>query len=325
MKPDISWTKLPVLNLTPGFEPFGPSTAGTVEYIDYPSGVEPHVRITPNVQREGAESRVLFTARPTNPSDLMRVLLAPSAWGVDVGVGVGVEMFLPYMPHARQDRRAVPADAESLLVMQDLLRAAGYRRIHVFDMHNPEALGSTGSAFEKTTVKNHFPSHFLAEVVLQEHIMGSGQPLVVVPDHGMMRRLMTIVAHEGYGPSPSAFAGMMIRHEVMVCEKTRDAQTGALSVNVPRDCTVSRRTCVIVDDICDGGGTFVPIIKALYERGADRVVLAVSHGLFTKGMKPLKDAGLAKVYTTNSWPYTPTPKVKLPVHIIDNWQTLLGA
>lgn len=81
MKQDLSWTKLPVLNLTPGFEPFGPSTAGAVEYIDYPSGVEPHVRITQNVQPEGGSKRVLFTARPTTSADLLRILLAPSAWG----------------------------------------------------------------------------------------------------------------------------------------------------------------------------------------------------------------------------------------------------
>lgn len=322
MKPDLSWTKLPVLNLTPGFEPFGPSTAGTVEYIDYPSGVEPHVRIKEHVHEEGKPSHVLFTARPTSPLEILRLLLAPSA----LQLGREVHLFMPYMPHARQDRRAVPSDALSLTVMVALLQRAGYRNVHVFDLHNPAALPCEPWNFG-SSVNNYAPTHFLTNVIRLEESSNKGerQVLLVVPDKGMMRRLLHMVAYEAADAEPTLFADLMIRHEQLVCRKDRDPESGRLSILVPHDVDVKGRNCVIVDDICDGGGTFIPIIATLKARGANRVVLAVSHGLFTKGTAALKKARLDKVYTTDSWPgadASANPKV---CQVISNWQTLLGA
>ncbi len=59
--------------------------------------------------------------------------------------------------------------------------------------------------------------------------------------------------------------------------------------------------CVIVDDICDGGRTFIELAKTLKEGGAQRVVLYVTHGIFSKGIYPLEKY-IDEVYTTNSFP-----------------------
>lgn len=320
MKQDMSWTKLPVLNLTPDFEPFGPSTAGTVEYIDYPSGVEPHVRITAELPAVGFH-HALFTARPTTATDLLRVLLAPSAWSDDREV----QLFMPYMPHARQDRRAVPADAFSLHVIAGLLEKANYRQVHVFDLHNPDALNVHPSNM-RSFVKNYAPTHFLTNVIRLEESSNRSQRqvLLVVPDKGMMRRLLHMVANEATDEEPSLFADLMIRHEQLVCSKDRNPEDGHLNITVPHDVDVKGRVCVIVDDICDGGGTFIPIIEELKKRGARRVVLAVSHGLFTKGYTALRSAGLDQVYMTNSWPSAPVNIRKPMVKVTDSWSPLLG-
>lgn len=321
MKQDMSWTKLPVLNLTPGFEPFGPSTAGTVEYIDYPSGVEPHVRIAQHAHPEGTKRRVLFTAQPTTPTDLMRIFLAPSAWGITDEV----HLFMPYLPHARQDRRAVPTDAESLNVVVRLLEHSNYRHVHVFDLHNPDALGCKPWNV-RSFVQNYAPTHFLTNVIRSEETNNHTQQqvLLVVPDKGMMRRLLHMVANEVTDEEPSLFADLMIRHEQLVCQKDRNPKNGHLTITVPHDADVKGRVCVIVDDICDGGGTFIPIITELKKRGARRVVLAVSHGLFTKGTAALNKAHLDKVYTTESWPYADPSSDPAVCCILCNWETLLG-
>lgn len=322
MKQDLSWTKLPVLNLTPGFEPFGPSTVGEVKYIDYPSGVEPHVRIAPRVHQEGTERHYLFTARPTNPTELMRVLLAPSAMPP---FETRMELFMPYMPHARQDRRAVPEDAASLQVVRELLRVAGYHRLHVFDLHNPDSLQCTPWDTHRF-VQNYDPTHFIEEVVRMErstHCKGTN-PILVVPDHGMSKRLLHMVAYEAQEPDPTPFAQLMITHEQLVCAKTRDSHFGALSIAVPHNVPVKDRVCIIIDDICDGGGTFLPLVTTLKERGAKRVVLVVSHGLFTKGYSAFRKAKLDQVYTTNSW-NVPTTNGKLRVTQRTDWHQLLGA
>jgi|APTNR8051073442_1049403.scaffolds.fasta_scaffold00075_96 ribose-phosphate pyrophosphokinase len=321
---NLEWTKLPVLNLTPGFEPFGPSTAGEVSYIDFPSGVEPHVRIKENVHQEGWTREVLFTARPTNPTELMRVLLAPSALSGDRSYGP--VLFMPFLPQARQDRKAVPEDAFGLQVMIDLLRTSGYRNVHVFDLHNPIAQGERGVG-SCGFVRNHAPTHFLANVIqTEESVYGEGKQVVlVVPDKGMQGRLLRMVADEAYGnQEPGPFAEMMIRHEQLVCKKERNPKNGKLFIEVPENVEVKGRVCVIVDDICDGGGTFLPIIENLRVRGAKRIVLAVSHGLFTKGLGDLRLSGLEAVHTTDSW----DPKLKtaqMQGRVIKSWLNLLGA
>lgn len=59
---------------------------------------------------------------------------------------------------------------------------------------------------------------------------------------------------------------------------------------------------LIIDDICDGGGTFVPIIKQLSEVG--RVDMWITHGIFAKGVDLLFEAGLHTLNTTDTIPYT---------------------
>jgi ribose-phosphate pyrophosphokinase len=56
----------------------------------------------------------------------------------------------------------------------------------------------------------------------------------------------------------------------------------------------------IVDDICDGGATFIKSCEKLKEYNPKSINLVVSHGLFTKGTKILYDAGITKIFTTNS-------------------------
>ena len=61
---------------------------------------------------------------------------------------------------------------------------------------------------------------------------------------------------------------------------------------------------VIIDDICDGGGTFIPIAKELKAKGCRKVVLYVTHGAFTKGTQVLFENGIDEIFTTNSFDQT---------------------
>jgi len=54
---------------------------------------------------------------------------------------------------------------------------------------------------------------------------------------------------------------------------------------------------MIVDDICDGGATFILLAKELYAAGAKEVNLFVTHGIFSKGLIPLYEAGIKRIFT----------------------------
>jgi ribose-phosphate pyrophosphokinase len=80
--------------------------------------------------------------------------------------------------------------------------------------------------------------------------------------------------------------------------KERDLRTGALTNFKTTSDNLEGKTCFIVDDICDGGGTFVGTAKMLKEKGAAKVVLIVSHGIFSKGSTI---AEVDEIYTTDSF------------------------
>ena len=80
--------------------------------------------------------------------------------------------------------------------------------------------------------------------------------------------------------------------------KERDLKTGALTNFKTTTENLEGLTCFIIDDICDGGGTFAGTAKMLKQRGAVKVVLVVSHGIFSKGTSI---EFVDDIYTTDSF------------------------
>jgi ribose-phosphate pyrophosphokinase len=77
------------------------------------------------------------------------------------------------------------------------------------------------------------------------------------------------------------------RLRIIQCKKKRDPVSGKLTDFIISDGNPMKRHCVIVDDICDGGGTFLGLDKVLKEAGASKTSLLVTHGLFTQGTEKL--------------------------------------
>tara|TARA_R110000751_G_scaffold45158_1_gene102758 strand:- start:1256 stop:2152 length:897 start_codon:yes stop_codon:yes gene_type:complete len=113
---------------------------------------------------------------------------------------------------------------------------------------------------------------------------------LIIPDAGAGKRW--------YNTFASYFSNMTKSGsiEVVECSKKRDMATGKLSgFKVPQKV---KKHCLILDDLCDGGRTFVGLAEKLREQGAKTVELAVCHGIFSYGYD-LK--GIDKIYTTNSY------------------------
>ncbi len=80
--------------------------------------------------------------------------------------------------------------------------------------------------------------------------------------------------------------------------KMRDVKTGNLSDFKTMESDFEGKICFIVDDIYDGGGTFVGLSALLKRHNAGKIVLIVSHGIFSKGFDL---AHIDAIYTTNSF------------------------
>lgn len=239
------------------------------------SGGEPHLKIDPSGLKPGEPVCISVQARSAD--DVLRVLLAADAVQ-RLGVQQ-IELFIPYFPAARQDRVMVPGEPLSVKVYAGLINAAGFSRVTVFDAHSEV----TPALLDRCQALNNH--RFVAQVM--EALPDAKHLTLVAPDAGSAKKMHHLAA--------------ALRWErVVQCDKTRDVRTGQLSGAQVFSDDLAGADCLLVDDICDGGGTFIALAAALRAKNAGRLYLAVSHGIFSKGIAAVT-AHFDRVFTTNSF------------------------
>lgn len=175
-------------------------------------------------------------------------------------------LMVGYLPYGRQDRVCNAGEAHSLKVICGLINQCGFDRIFLIDPHSdvPEAL------LDNVTILD-----------LQYIVFASnGGPFTdcdafVSPDGGAYKKVTKAAQVHG---TP-----------IIRADKTRDVKTGALSGFEVYADDLTGQSVLILDDICDGGGTFIGLAQKLREKGAKEVILYVTHGMFTKGTKALSE------------------------------------
>lgn len=200
-------------------------------------------------------------------------------------------LFMPYLPYARQDRRMVQNDAFTLKVFAKQLNALELDSIIVFDAHSDVGPGLIDNVF-------NIPQARLLQINPLHYGLTQGDDIVIVsPDAGALKKIhgiQKVVPNIG----------------LVVLDKERDVSTGNIVGMRIVDCSLSSlegRRCVIFDDICDGGMTFIGAAEALKKAGAKTVELVVTHGIFSKGYDRLLKNGVDKIYTTNSVSFCEKP------------------
>lgn len=258
-----------ILNLDKSFSPVAGNLIAFESFVF--SGGEPHIRIQPGFD---TKEPVIITHRFNSFGDIGLLCLA-----VDALRRMGVEqisLFIPYFPAARQDRVMVPGEPLSVKVNAQIINSLGLHKVWVYDPHSEV----TPALLDRVEViTNH---DFIRNVVSK-----IGKDLVLIsPDGGALKKIYKVA--EALGGVP-----------VVECSKVRDVATGKLkSFSVYTD-DLAGKTCLLVDDICDGGGTFIGLAEALKQKNAGDLYIAVSHGIFSKGLDVLNQWFKA-VFTTNS-------------------------
>ena len=96
--------------------------------------------------------------------------------------------------------------------------------------------------------------------------------------------------------------------DILICSKERDTEGNLTKTIIPGLNTLDiRKDCIIIDDICDGGRTFINIVKAIKEnhdqissKDRGKFYLIVTHGIFSAGFEELNKYFDA-IYCTNSY------------------------
>lgn len=223
----------------------------------------------------------MFAYGVCSPTDVFIVKAAQQSL-IESGVS-DISLVIPFMPSARQDRVAVPSDVNMLNVYYNILKP-GFKHITVVDPHSLacEALASRSISLA-SIIERYIDQH-----TYNLDIANVAELHVVAPDAGAVKRA-------------SAVAEVLDAKSVSFADKKRDPDDGSI-IGYQINGDYTDKHCLIVDDICDGGRTFIECAKALREKGAKTVDLLVTHGLFTKGYDILLDSGIDNIYTTNSIP-----------------------
>ena len=257
------------LNLDPTFVPTS-NDAMPYELKTF-SGGEPHFKLH-SVEKG---SSVLISHRLSSFNKVGELLIAADAVKRN-GMKIS-QLVIPYFPAARQDRLMTNGEALSCKVYANLINTIGASEVFIYDAHSDVSPALIENC---VNVSNH---QFIKQVI---EIIGN-DVLLISPDGGALKKIYKV----------SEAVGQL---EVIECSKSRDVKTGQLSNFKVNAEDLNGKNCLIVDDICDGGGTFIGLAEQLKAKNAGKLYLAVSHGIFSKGFDELQKH-FNHVFTTNSF------------------------
>lgn len=272
-----------LLNLSTGFRPF---QGGEIPFTSLVfNGGEPHIKIQATLK--DMPDSILITTRISNSDDLVKLILAVNAIrGITLGKPVRIGLFLPYFPGARQDRIVVPGEPLTAKVYADLINSLNFNQVTILDPHSIVTPALINNCYVIT-------NESFAIKALLEIRMRCQKPMMylVAPDLGAKKKTEQVAKLYPHS------------YDILQANKKRNLDTGQILsielLNEPDE--IGNTPCVIVDDICDGGGTFIGVAEALRKKGATSIYLVVTHGIFSKGFKEL-NKHFDGIYTTDSFP-----------------------
>lgn len=229
------------------------NTGAGVKRITFPDS-QPHISLLDIKQGDA----VKLTCSITSTDRLFELLLCANA--IHHSGAVNKTLVIPWLMGARYDRLMQPGDSFDLEVVAGLINSLQFEKVLLFDVHSEVALKLIDNS---VSVSN--------KIMVEAYNMKNA--VLICPDKGAMKKM------KHYREWNNNIT------EVVYCEKSRDLSTGKITLKVtgPEKCL--NRNCVIIDDICDGGGTFLAIAEQIKPA---HLSLVVTHGIFSKGFEQLE-------------------------------------
>src|SRR5271166_1062115 len=218
--------------------------------------MEVFVEIHENVRGEDVFV-IQSTSYPAN-DNLMELLITLDA--LRRGSARRITAVIPYFGYARQDRKSGPRTPISAKLVANLITEAGANRVLTMDLHAGQIQG-----FFDIPVDN-LPAAPLFARDIEERFAGR-EPMIVSPDVGGVLRARIIARR--------------LNTDLAIIDKRRERAGVSEVMNIIGE--VEGRDCIIIDDICDSGGTLCNAAEALLANGAKSVEVYVSHGVLSGG------------------------------------------
>ncbi len=225
---------------------------------------------------------VFVISRLNNFKDLELIFCAVASLR-NIGVKE-IHLVAPYILGARSDRKFEEGSNNYLKdVMCPLINSLRFDSVEVLDPHS-DCLEMGINNFNK--VENN---KFVKWALLQINNKNDAheKTIFISPDGGALKKIYKVADYVNF------------KGDILTCSKERGTDGKLTNTIVPFfDLT---KDVVIIDDICDGGATFINIAKEIKDRNfTGKIYLIVTHGIFSKGFGELQQYFDA-IYTTNSY------------------------
>lgn len=244
----------------------------------YPDG-----QVNVNIEEDLVERSVVIRSRMNSFNVLQEIAAGVSALGQSSPNRIELE--IPYLLGARSDRRFGDQGSDYLKdVICPIINWQGFDEVRYLDPHSRvmEDLLKRGRRMDISPFYRWVSRRIPAEIV-------------VSPDAGAERRSVDYWKHNPYST-------------LVKCSKSRDIATGKiLETNIPVGDFQGKAT-VIIDDICDGGATFLNLGREIRSRKCGNLYLVVTHGIFSAGFHLLESV-FDKIYCTDSYKVISHPLV----------------
>ena len=189
---------------------------------------------------------------------------------------------LAWLPWARQDRHMVNGDSFALKVFANQLNTLNFNKVFLLDPHSDAAAAAINNSVVIAQETCLMKSENLRQAI------STGKLMLVAPDAGALKKIHNVAKASG-------------ARDYAILTKERDVATGNLTGFSLVSGNVAGKDVLIVDDLCDAGGTFIGSAQVLRDGGARSVSLYVTDGVFSKGVENLLNNGIDAIYTTTSF------------------------
>lgn len=189
------------------------------------------------------------------------------------------KLVIHYFPYARQDRRCADGESFSGKAFVRMLNELHFDIIVTADLHSEKLCQYVESCMHvltQSSILDVYP-HVYKDI-----------DYLVAPDKGSIEKIMELAGK--------------LKLPYVIADKIRDPITGNIySVEVyTRGNDIKGKNLLIVDDIIDGGATFIGLANELKKLNPASINLYATHGIFSKGLSGLYKAGINRIVTTDS-------------------------
>ena len=194
-----------------------------------------------------------------------------------------VNLLLPYMFYARQDKQFLSGETKSFSSIANLYESLEISSIITINSHLYGKEPEIQSFFKEIKVHDLNTVKIFADYLKTKNLK---EPIVIGPGKGADRLILELAK--------------LLNSSFEWLEKDRDHETQIITIKPPKT-DVRNRDVIIYDDVASSGGTIIKAFELINQRNPNRIFLALSHLVTEEGIEKLSNLNTSELITTDTF------------------------